>query len=110
MRSQVLLWGAQRASALVLAVCVLVHLLTIIYATRNGLSASEILGRTRGNPMWLAFYAVFVVAVAVHAPIGLRAVLSEMTGWRGHSLDACMLVAGLLLAAFGIRAAWAVFA
>jgi fumarate reductase subunit C len=50
------------------------------------------------------------VAVAVHAPIGLRVVLSEMTGWRGRSLDACMLVAGLLLAAFGIRAAWAVFA
>jgi succinate dehydrogenase subunit C len=106
----VLLWGAQRASAVVLAVCVLVHLLTIIYATRSGLSASEILARTRGNPIWLTFYAVFVVAVAVHGPIGLRTVLSEMTGWRGRSLDVCMLLAGLLLAILGLRAAWAVFA
>lgn len=105
-----LLWGAQRASAAVLAVCVLVHLLTIIYATRSGLSASEILARTRGNAVWLTFYAVFVVSVAVHGPIGLRTVLSEMTGWRGRSLDVCMLIAGLLLAILGFRAAWAVFA
>ena len=93
-----------------LAVCVLVHLLTIIYATQSGLSASEILARTRGNAVWLTFYAVFVVSVAVHGPIGLRTVLSEMTGWRGRSLDVCMLIAGLLLAILGFRAAWAVFA
>jgi len=42
-RSQVLLWTAQRASAAVLALCVVVHLITIIYAVRNGLSAAEIL-------------------------------------------------------------------
>jgi fumarate reductase subunit C len=109
-RSQVLLWGAQRASAAVLAVCVLVHLATIVYATRNGLSAAEILGRTRDSALWLVFYLVFVAAVAVHAPIGLRTIVSESTGWRGRSLDACMLLTGLLLAAWGIRAVWAVFA
>src|SRR6185503_8797756 len=42
-RTQVLLWAAQRISALVLAVCVVVHLVTTIYAIRNGLSAAEIL-------------------------------------------------------------------
>ena len=68
-RSQVLLWGAQRASAMLLAVCVLVHLITIIYAVRHGLSAAEILGRTRGSVAWGLFYATFVAAVAVHAPI-----------------------------------------
>src|SRR5688572_19262948 len=71
-RAQVLLWGAQRASAAVLAVCVLVHLVTVIYAVRNGLSAAEILGRTAGSAGWAVFYGVFVGAVAVHAPIGLR--------------------------------------
>ena len=109
-RSQVLLWGAQRASAAVLALCVLVHLATIVYATRNGLSAAEILGRTHGSTLWLVFYLVFVAAVAVHAPIGLRAIVSESTGWRGRSLDVCMLLTGLLLAAWGLRAVWAVFA
>jgi fumarate reductase subunit C len=109
-RSQVLLWGAQRASAAVLAVCVLVHLVTIVYATRNGLSAVEILGRTRGSSLWLSFYLVFVIAVAVHTPIGLRAIVSESTGWRGRTLDVCMLLAGLLLAVWGARAVWAVFA
>ena len=109
-RSQVLLWGAQRASAVVLALCVLVHLATIVYATRNGLSAAEILGRTRGSSMWFGFYMLFVAAVAVHAPIGLRTLVSETTGWRGRTLDGCMLLVGLLLALLGARAAWAVFA
>lgn len=109
-RAQVLLWGAQRASAAVLAICVVVHLATVIYAVRNGLSAAEILGRTRGSTAWLAFYLVFVAAVAVHAPIGLRAILAEWARWRGRSLDVAMLLVGLLLALWGGRAVWAVFA
>jgi fumarate reductase subunit C len=109
-RSQVLLWGAQRASAALLAFCVIVHLVTVIYAVRNGLSAGEILGRTRGSALWLAFYMTFVAAIAVHAPIGLRAILAESIGWRGRSLDLFALVVGALLALWGARAAWAVFA
>ena len=42
-------------------------------------------------------------------PIGLRAIVSESTGWRARSLDVCMLLTGLLLAAWGMRAVWAVF-
>ena len=108
-RSQVLLWGAQRGTAAILALCIVVHLATVIYAVRNGLSAAEILGRTRGNAGWLAFYAIFVAAVAVHAPIGLRNILAEMLGWRGRGADACALVVALVLALWGWRAVWAVF-
>ena len=109
-RTQVLLWGAQRASAAVLAVCVLIHLLTIIYAVRNGLSAAEILERTRSSVTWALFYAVFVAAVAVHAPIGLRNVLAETVRWRGRSLDVAIFVVGVLLAVWGWRAVYAVIA
>lgn len=109
-RTQVLLWLAQRASAALLALLVLVHLGTIIYAVRNGLSAPEILGRTRGSVLWGGFYGLFVLAVAVHGPIGLRAVLSETLGWRGSSLEWGMVVLGVFLAAFGLRAVWAVVA
>jgi fumarate reductase subunit C len=108
-RTQVLLWTAQRISAMVLALCVLVHLVTIIYAVRNGLSAAEILGRTRGNAAWLAFYALFVAAIAVHAPIGLRNVLAETFDWRGRGLDVTVMVIGLTLAMWGFRAVLAVF-
>jgi succinate dehydrogenase subunit C len=106
---ETLLWVAQRASAAVLAVCVLVHLVTIIYAVRGGLSAAEILGRTRGNVAWLVFYAVFVVAVAVHAPIGLRSVLSEWLRWRTSSRDGVLLVFSVILLATGMRAVLALF-
>jgi fumarate reductase subunit C len=108
LRTQVLLWGAQRLSAAVLALCVLVHLATIIYAVRNGLSAAEILGRTQGSVAWAAFYGLFVAAVAVHAPIGLRNVLAETFRWRGRGLDVVTLVIGVGLALWGGRAVYAV--
>jgi fumarate reductase subunit C len=103
----VLLWGAQRISAMALALCVIVHLITIIYAVRNGLSAVEILGRTRGSLVWGGFYALFVAAVAVHAPIGVRNICAEF-GWRGRGVDVLMLVLALTLAMWGLRAVWAV--
>ena len=110
LRAQVLLWAAQRASAVVLALCVLIHLVTIIYAVRSGLTAGEILGRTRGSTGWAIFYGLFVAAVAVHAPIGLRNVLAETIGWRGRSLEAAMLVFGIAIALWGARAVYAVVA
>jgi fumarate reductase subunit C len=108
-RAQVLLWGAQRMSAIVLALCLIVHLVTMIYAVSNGLSAAEVLGRTRGNFAWAGFYMLFVAAVAVHAPIGLRTILSESLGWRGRSLEIAVLTVGILLALWGGRAVYAVF-
>src|SRR5690606_5160505 len=75
------LFVAQRLSAFVLALAVAVHLATILYAVRGGLTAGEILARTHGNPAFALFYAAFVIAVAVHAPIGLRNVLREWTPW-----------------------------
>jgi fumarate reductase subunit C len=109
-RTETLLWVAQRASAAVLAVCVAVHLATIVYAVQGGLTGAEILARTRGSPGWAAFYAVFVLAVAVHAPIGLRAVLSEWLGWRGRSRDGVLLFFAALIAWAGMTAVVAVFA
>ena len=103
-RTETLLWVAQRASAAVLGVCVLVHLATIIYAVQGGLSGAEILARTRGNSAWFAFYTVFVLAVAVHAPIGLRAVLAEWLGWRGRARDFLLVSFAVLLAGMGMQA------
>ena len=57
-----LLYLAQRGTAAILAVTVAVHLGTIVYAVRGGLTAGEILGRTQGNLTCLLFYAVFVLA------------------------------------------------
>jgi len=109
-RTETLLWVAQRASAALLALCVLVHLATIIYAVQGGLSGAEILARTHGNAAWAAFYTVFVLGVAVHAPIGLRAVLAEWLGWRGRARDFLLVAFSLVLAGMGLQAVRAVFA
>jgi fumarate reductase subunit C len=103
------LYIAQRATAVVLAFAVTIHLVTIIYAIRGGLTAGEILARTHGNRWFLGFYLIFVLAAAIHAPIGLRSVLREWAKWRTRSLDIAMLAFSALLLVLGVRAALAVY-
>ena len=105
-----LVFLAQRATAFVLAFAVAAHLATILYAVRGGLTAAEILARTHGNLAFALFYGLFVVAIAIHAPIGLRNVIREWTAWRGHTLDLALGLFALLLLALGLRAVFAVYA
>jgi fumarate reductase subunit C len=107
-RREVMLWTAQRVTAAILAVCVAVHLATIIYAVRGGLTAAEILGRTRGSYAWAIFYTIFVLAAAIHGSIGLRTVAAEWLGLRGRLAAGAMGLVALLLAITGLRAVAAV--
>lgn len=104
-----LLFLAQRATAFVLALAVAVHLGAILYASRSELTAVDILSRTHGNLWFLLFYGAFVVAVAIHAPIGLRNIFHEWTAWRGRSLDLVLTLFSILLLVLGVRAVFAVF-
>ena len=102
------LYLAQRLSAAVMLPLILVHLGTILYAVDAGLTAAEILARTRGSLFWGVFYGLVVAAAAVHAAIGLRSVLGEWTQLKGRALDATALVFGLIVAGLGARAVYAV--
>jgi fumarate reductase subunit C len=108
-RGEATLWVAQRATAVILAFCVLIHLVTIIYAVRHGLSAAEILGRTRGNVAWATFYVIFVAAVSVHGAIGLRTVAAEWLRFRGKAAEAATIGVAIALLIMGLRAVVAVF-
>lgn len=103
-RVETKLWLWQRASAAVLALCVLVHLGMIIYAVQDGLSAAEIITRVSGNALWFVFYALFIIAVAVHAPIGVRTILNEMTGLSQKTTHLVMAVLCLVILVMGFRA------
>jgi fumarate reductase subunit C len=94
----------QRASAAVLAVCVVVHLATIIYAVRHALTADAMVARIHASVWWPAFYTVFVVAVAVHAPLGLRAIADEWLGFHGRATDSVLALFSLVLLAGGLYA------
>jgi succinate dehydrogenase subunit C len=107
-RVELWLYVAQRLSAMVLAPLVIVHLGTMIYAIRDGLTAAEILGRTDGSILWACFYGLFVIAAAVHGAIGLRAILREMTAWRSKSLDVAAGAFCLTILVLGLRAVEAV--
>ena len=98
----------QRLTAAVMAPLVLVHLAVIFYATHKGLSAADVLARTRGSVVWFAFYSLFVAAVAVHASIGLRTILAEWSPLGARFRQFIVIVFGLSLAALGFRAVAAV--
>ena len=105
MNPRLYLW--QRSTAALMAPLVIVHLAVIFYATRQGLSAQDILGRTRGSIAWGLFYSLFVFAAAIHAAIGLRTVLVEWGSMRSRSAGMLALVIGVLLVALGLRAVYA---
>ena len=102
------LYLLQRLTAALMVPLIAAHIVTIIYATRHGLSAAEILSRTRGSLTWASFYGLFVLLAATHGAIGLSVVAGEWTSLRGRSLDALMLAAGIILALLGARAVYAV--
>ena len=103
-----ILYTAQRVTAMILAPLVLIHLGLILYAVSDGLTADEILTRTRGNRAWAAFYILFVLSAAVHAPLGLRTILREWLGLRGRIVDFALVLFAVLLAGLGLRAVMAV--
>jgi len=104
------LYMAQRLSALIMAPFVIVHIGVMIYAIQGGLTAAEILGRTQGSVFWFLFYGMFVVAVSIHAAIGLRTILFEWGGLKGTALNVTAWGIGAILFAMGANAVWAVTA
>ena len=108
-RMDTILWLAQRIRAMGLAVAIIVHIITMIIAMQGGLSTSEIADRLGGNLYWLVFYAVFVTAVSIHAPIGLRAVLLEITSLPASRIDLLTMLFGLFVFVLGIRTLYGLF-
>ncbi|WP_336487896.1 succinate dehydrogenase [Methylobacterium nigriterrae] len=106
MNVRLYLW--QRGTAALMAPLVLIHLAVMFYATRQGLSAADILARTRGSLAWAAFYGTFVAAAAIHASIGIRVILAEWTPLPGRAAGIVAGLSGLALAGLGARAVFAV--
>ena len=101
------LYMLQRLSALVMAPFVMIHIAVIVYAIQGGLSASEILGRTQGSVFWFLFYGLFVLAVSVHAAIGVRVIAHETLGLQGSALR---LLTWTILAVLSVLGFYAVLA
>lgn len=102
------LYLLQRATALLMVPLIVGHIAIIFYATRKGVTAGDILGRTRGSIGWGLYYAVFVLLTSVHGAIGVRAIALEWAGLKGRRLELVMWAFGLALAGLGLRAVYAV--
>jgi succinate dehydrogenase subunit C len=104
----VVLYVWQRLTAALMVPLVLLHVAVIFYATRKGLTAADILARTRGSLVWASFYGAFVIAVAVHAAIGVRNVLAEWSPLKDRGAGILASGFGVVLFLLGVRAVVAV--
>lgn len=98
----------QRLTALILMPVVLVHLGVITYAVQNGLSATEILDRTRGSVGWAVFYLMFVLATGIHGGVGLRTILIEWVRLNRQTANTIAALASVAVLLLGMRAVLAV--
>jgi fumarate reductase subunit C len=106
MNVRLYLW--QRLTAAIMLPLVLLHIAVIFYASRKGMTATDILARTRGSIVWASFYGVFVVAAAIHAAIGVRNVLTEWSPLEDRGAGMFAVVFGIALLILGLRAVAAV--
>lgn len=102
-------WYWQRISAMVLAVFVVIHLVIMMYAIRGGLSAAEILDRTQGSLLVGVFYGLFVLACAVHVPIGIAKIVQEWGASPRVASRLSQLFAAVIVI-MGLAAVWGVSA
>ena len=98
----------QRATAALMVPLVAVHVALIFYAMGRGLTAADILGRTRGSVLWACFYGLFVIAVSIHASIGVRNIVAEWSPMRERTAGRLAALFGVLLVVLGLRAVVAV--
>ena len=104
------LYLLQRVTAMIMAPLVLLHLGVMIVAIQGGLDSAEILSRTQGSFFWGSAYGLFVLAVSIHAAIGIRVVLFEWVSLKGVLLNTISWLVFAVLISMGARAVFAVVA
>jgi fumarate reductase subunit C len=97
----------QRATAALMVPLVLIHIAVIFYATRQQMTAADILSRTHGSIAWASYYALFVAAVSIHASVGVRNVLAEWSRLTERRAGQIAIVFGVVLAFLGAHAIFA---
>jgi fumarate reductase subunit C len=102
MTMRLYLW--QRGTAALMVPLVLIHIAVILYVSRQGMTAADILSRTHGSIVWASYYAFFVAAASIHASVGVRNVLAEWSPLKERGAGWCAVVLGLVLALLGFHA------
>ena len=94
----------QRATAALMVPLVLIHIAVILYVSRAGLTAADILSRLHRSLLWASYYGLFVAAASIHASIGMRNVLTEWSPLNARGAGWCAVVLGVVLALLGFHA------
>ncbi|HEX4408115.1 MAG TPA: succinate dehydrogenase [Xanthobacteraceae bacterium] len=106
MNVRLFLW--QRGTAALMLPLIAVHLGMIFYATRHGMTATDILRRTQGSLLWASYYGLFVTLASIHAAIGVRNILIEWIALTDREARRGAILFGIVLLVLGLRAVAAV--
>ena len=101
----------QRATGALLSLLLAIHLVTIIYATRGGITVAEISQRLQQNWLWQYMYLVFIAVAVTHAAIGLRNICVETLPARKFLVSVFVTlytVISVWLGFLALRAIWIV--
>jgi fumarate reductase subunit C len=94
----------QRSTAALMAPLVMIHIAVIFYATRQGMTAADILSRTHHSAVWASYYTIFIAAVSIHAAIGIRNILTDWVPLTDRGAGWCATIVGVVLALLGFHA------
>jgi fumarate reductase subunit C len=98
------LYVYQRLTAALMVPLVVIHIAVIFYATRQRMTATDILSRTHGSMVWASYYGLFVAAASIHSSIGVRNVLTEWSLLTERRAGWYAIGFGLMLFVLGLRA------
>jgi len=86
-----------------------IHLITIMIAVQGELTVAEIVARVRNHLVWGVLYGIFIFTAILHATIGLRNIISEMSNLNEKLIGIMVslyALSSLLLGFFALRAIW----
>lgn len=99
-----LLLRLQRLTAILLVPFLAGHLVITLALGRSEMTAAQLLAQAHANPVWLLYYSVLLVLVAVHAPIGFWHVLRRFEAGPTSLKITAALLLGLSILVLGARA------
>jgi succinate dehydrogenase hydrophobic anchor subunit len=101
-----LVWRLTAGSGIALLVLITVHMIAnhFVVESVGGLRSYEQVLDYIANPLMLAIEIAFLFVVTLHAMLGLRSVLFDLTGSARHRrwIDRGVVILGVLTVAYGL--------
>lgn len=97
-------WFLQRLTALILAVCLVIHIVVVHFSFAEIISFDAVARRIKADNFWVFFYIVFLSTTLFHGLNGLYEIINDYAPSRNLRLVLAWLfwIIGILAFAWGV--------